>query len=225
MKSFPLSPFFPPLPDQGHGWLGRCREEKRTKGMASKHGPPCESCPCIQYPLCGGGGTKPITRLNFQKEMSEWCAGCWCPLMREFPPPFTDICWGSAPPWTDWLLSLLAVQRVEGNGHTGLSHYTYVITGSRGAAVWKTIIVYLTRLTPLQRVSADVTKSRGVKIKKMETCTPKSRSQNYSVASLGENTNWISFLFPSDCWHPKIPEKLCVAMTSSAVFNIGANWF
>lgn len=62
------------------------------KRMASKHGLPSESCPCIQYPLFGGEGTKPITRLNFQKEMSEWCASCWCLLMREFPPSFIDIC-------------------------------------------------------------------------------------------------------------------------------------
>lgn len=165
MKSFLLGPFFSPYPIKGTGDLGAVVRRKEQKGWRVNTVLPVNPVPAYNIPCVGGEGTKPITRLNFQKEMSAWCAGCWCLLMREFPPSFTDICWGSAPPWTDWLLSLLAVQRVEGNGQTRLSHYIYVITGSRGAAVWKTIIFYQTCLTPLHRLSADVTVSRGVKIK------------------------------------------------------------
>lgn len=57
VRNFLQGPFF--FPTLSRAWVARCsHEENRTKRIASKHGPPSESCPCIQYPLFGVGGDK-----------------------------------------------------------------------------------------------------------------------------------------------------------------------
>lgn len=142
MKRLLQGPFFPIKGTGDLGALMRGSEQKWNTAFL------LDPVPVYNSPWLWGA--KPITLLNFQKEMSEWCASCWCLLMREFPPSSKDTCWGSLTE-LNWLVisCICCTDRVTvKQGCLSVHGWS-----QRGAALWNTISFCLTRLTPLRGAS------------------------------------------------------------------------